>query len=163
VRQADFVQLYEHHRRSILRYAAAHVGGDAAEDVTAATFIEAWRCFDAFDASRGSETAWLYGIASNVLARQRREEAVWLRNRTLDARAEAEPIEADTDGAAELIDRIAQLEPRERDPLLLYAIADLSYEDIAAALDIPIGTVRSRISRATARIRTQLTGANHGI
>ena len=58
-----------------------------------------------------------------------------------------------------LADALAQLSARERDPLLLHVLANLPYEDVAAALDIAPGTVRSRISRARTRLAGILDGA----
>jgi RNA polymerase sigma factor (sigma-70 family) len=56
----------------------------------------------------------------------------------------------------ELVDALANVPAEELDPLLLYAWAELSYSEIARALDIPTGTVRSRLSRARGRIRAAL-------
>ena len=75
------------------------------------------------------------------------------------------PLEVDVDDridaaalGARLADSLAKIPSRDRDALLLFAWADLSYEQVGHALEIPIGTVRSRISRARARLREALDG-----
>lgn len=62
-----------------------------------------------------------------------------------------EPVPSDTDCVA-----LAAMRPRERDALLLYALADLSYEEIAFALDVPVGTVRTWLHRARLTARRVL-------
>ena len=103
----------------------------------------------------GSVLPWLYGIATNVLRRSRRAERRQLRaygRSGVDQWAVYEDeAAARVDGSAldaRLARALAAMRPRERDALLLYALADLSYEEIAFALDIPIGTVRTWIHRA---------------
>jgi RNA polymerase sigma-70 factor (ECF subfamily) len=113
------------------------------------------RAFDGrrrYDRSRADALPWLLGVASNLLRRHWRTE-----KRRLDAYARSagsrggvttEPLAADLAAAVKALPR------REREPLLLHAWAELSYDEIALALAVPVGTVRSRISRARARLRT---------
>jgi RNA polymerase sigma-70 factor (ECF subfamily) len=143
----------------------SRVGPDAADDVVADTFVEAFRSRSKFDPTMGEDAApWLLGIATNMLARHRGAERRWFERRT---RALVErPEESFEDGVAtradasgrraELVASVAALPERERTPLLLHVLGGCSYEDVALALGIPIGTVRSRISRGTARLRQEL-------
>ena len=109
---------------------------------------------------------WLYGIATNLLHRQRRAEGRQLRaySRSGDDRSVAYEDEAvaRVDGSsldARLAGALAAMRPRERDVLLLYALADLSYEEIALALDVPVGTVRTWLHRARLTAQRELAAA----
>src|SRR5204862_6813178 len=104
-----------------------------------------------YDATREAARAWLLGIAANLLRRHWRSE-----RRRLDAYARSggrDVAELSGPVAAELAAAVKALPRREREPLLLLAWAELSYEEIGVALGVPIGTVRSRISRGRARLR----------
>ena len=110
-------------------------------------------------------SAWLYGIATNLIRRRRRDE-----RRQLRAYARAGGVargggRADADArvdarraAPQVAQALSALSADERDVLLLYALAELDYQGIADALQIPIGTVRSRLARARARAGRHLAG-----
>ena len=161
---SDFADLYERHFAEIHHYIAGRLGRDAADDIAADTFVIALRKRDSFDPGRGTVRAWLYGIATNLVARQQRAEQ--RRYRAL-ARAGARDL---SDGPEErvvswvaaeglqpqLASALAGLSREERDVLLLVALADFSHEEISQALGIPYGTVGSRLNRARKRIRTAL-------
>lgn len=136
-----------------------------AEDATASVFLEVWRHRRRVQAHDGSALPWLYGVATNVcrnLNRSRRR-----RHRALAAlpRPPAEPDLADrvvervstTARMQAVLAVIDDLPAREREVLGLVAWSGLSYEQAAAALDVPVGTVRSRLSRARARLTDQTT------
>ena len=104
-----------------------------------------------------SARPWLYGIAHNLLRaqarRERRQRLAYLRHGASPAEdpAAAEAFaqaDARADAPGETARILAGLRPGDRDVLLLFAWADMSYADIASALQIPVGTVRSRLSRA---------------
>jgi RNA polymerase sigma factor (sigma-70 family) len=106
---------------------------------------------------------WLFGIATNLLHRQRRAERRQLHaySRSGIDRSVAYEDEADArvDGSAldaRLAGALAAMRPRERDALLLYALADLSYEEVALALDVPVGTVRTWLHRARTTAQREL-------
>src|SRR5262249_6149903 len=143
---------------------ACRVGPDAAEDVVAETFLVAYAQQDRYDPARASPLTWLYGIATNFTRRHRRQE-----RRLLDGYARLAPVLADPGSAddaasradAEQVGRriaraLARLPARQRDVLLLYAIAELEYAEIAAALDIPLGSVQSSLYRARIKLRAAL-------
>jgi RNA polymerase sigma factor (sigma-70 family) len=160
----DFADVYERHFGEIHRYIAGRLGRDAADDIAADTFVIALRKRDGFDPGRGTVRAWLYGIATNLVARQQRAE---LRRYRALARAGARDL---ADGHEErvvssmtaeglqpqLASALARLSREERDVLLLVALADFSHEEISQALGIPYGTVGSRLNRARKKIRTAL-------
>ena len=157
-----FTAIFERHFDAIYSYAARRLGASLADDVSAAVFIEAFAGRTRFDLSQPDARPWLYGIATNLIRRHHRSEA-----RRLKAYARAAGTTAsdalDLDGrvdaaaaAPQLAAALQALAAPDRDALLLFAWADLSYEAIAIATDVPVGTVRSRIHRARARLRTEL-------
>jgi RNA polymerase sigma factor (sigma-70 family) len=155
-----FGALFECHGRRIYNYCFRRTGDwAAAEDLTSVVFLECWRCREA--APGGDELLpWLFGIATNVCRRQWRSLA---RHRAAMRRL---PPPAETPGFAdEAVERmederrmrevlavVSQLPRREQDVLALCVWAELSYAEAATALEIPIGTVRSRLARARARL-----------
>jgi RNA polymerase sigma-70 factor (ECF subfamily) len=150
-----FREVFEAHHAEIRRY-LINRAGDAAvgEELASETFARAFAASGRFS---GAVRPWLFAIATNVLrdelrARRRRFALLErLRGERVDVVA-APPVPGDPDLAAAL----ATLRRDELDVLLLHAWAELTYEEIATALDLPIGTVRSRLSRARARLRSQL-------
>jgi RNA polymerase sigma-70 factor, ECF subfamily len=150
--------LFVAHFTSIYRFAVYRVGRDAAVDVAAETFAQAVRSADRLDPARDAR-AWLFGIASNVIRHHRRTEERRIRayaavERQLGAPGTSgHPAEADDPMRTRLVEVLERLDARDREALLLFAWADLSYDEIAAALGIPLGTVRSRIHRARRVVR----------
>lgn len=164
---AVFGELYDRHASALYRYAARRAGEFAADDVIAETFLVAWERLGSYDLNHEDARPWLFGIATNLLRRHHRSEA-----RMLKAAAKA----ALRDSVADESDRVAaqtdalvatgsialalkSMAAIDRDTLLLYAWGDLTYEGIAAAMDVPIGTVRSRLNRARRTLRIELDAA----
>ena len=161
-----FERAFEKNFAAIHRYIARRVGVPLADDLAAETFATAFRRRASFESSRGSLRSWLYGIATNLLRNHWRAEQHLL---DLDSRLRAEtelredPSLSDERLSASFVaPRIAAalrtLVGEQREILLLHAWAELSHEEIAVALDIPPGTVRSRLSRACAALREELHG-----
>ncbi|CAM5586180.1 Sigma-70 family RNA polymerase sigma factor OS=Streptomyces chartreusis OX=1969 GN=CP983_33020 PE=3 SV=1 [Streptomyces chartreusis] len=156
-----FARLYDRYAPDIHRYATRRLGETAADDITADTFLTAFRIRARYDRTRPSARPWLYGIAANLIGKQRRAEVRALRAL---ARTGHDPVAAswveDTDSrvAAQgpLADALASLSAGDRHVLLLVAWADLTYQEVAEALDLPVGTVRSRLNRARRKVRTAL-------
>lgn len=159
-----FGELYDRYAADIHRYAARRLGAGPADDITAETFLAAFRGRARFARDRSSARPWLYGIAANLIGRHRRSEVRALRAlaRTgVDLVAESWVDQADSRLAAQavhapLADALAALSAGDRHVLLLVAWADFTYQEVAEALGIPVGTVRSRLSRARRRVRTAL-------
>jgi RNA polymerase sigma-70 factor (ECF subfamily) len=160
-----FAALFERHASDVHRYVARRLGGPVADDLLGETFARAFQHRARFDLAQSDARPWLYGIATNLVSDHRRSEARRLRamSRVAAAPAEGEP-EADRSDArvsaqssrAGLAQALASLPGRQRDVVLLHAWAELDYEQIAIALNIPIGTVRSRLHRARAALREAL-------
>src|SRR2546423_517050 len=164
----SFALLFRRHAAALQRYIARRIGPTVAEDVLADVFLAAFRQRHRYDPDRADARPWLYGIATNLVGRHRRAEVRALRNleRTgMDPVTEAFVERSDARvGAAAVRQRLAAalaaLRPGYRDALLLVAWGELTYEEVAAALDIPVGTVRSRVNRARSSMRTSLGGVD---
>jgi RNA polymerase sigma factor (sigma-70 family) len=165
-----FAALFDRHADDIYRYAARRLGPEMGEELMAETFAVAFQRRDRYDLARGDARPWLYGIVTNLVARHRRLEA--RRWRALARAPRPAPVEAATDEIAarldarsrqpELAAALAGLSERHRDVVLLMAWAELDYAEAAEALGVPIGTVRSRLHRARAALRTTLDPATAG-
>lgn len=156
-----FASIFDRHFDAVHGYARRRLGRSLAEEIASETFIRAFDRRGSFDVSRVDARPWLFGIAANLMRRHWRTE-----RRRLGAlqRLEASGAEkTSVDERADLVAALDALPAREREALLLFALADLSYEEIADALDVPIGTVRSRLSRARDRIRKRLDAVPEGV
>lgn len=157
-----FAIVYDRHAAVLYRFLVRRVGAGAADGVLGDVFRIAFERRAAFDRGRSAARPWLYGIATHLLAKHRRAEARRLRATAELAASRPPPVDAADRAAASLdarglwwrvADAISALPAGERDALLLHVWEELSYEEVAAALGIPIGTVRSRINRARTRLR----------
>jgi RNA polymerase sigma factor (sigma-70 family) len=159
-RPESFAAIFDRHFRAVHRYLARRVGGERAEDLAASTFVVAFERRHSFRAEATTARPWLLGIATNLIRERCRDDA---REVAAQIRLGAElptPGAADNDGDPGAIARLAvavsQLDWEQREVLLLYAWADLAYNEIAESLGIPVGTVRSRLSRARRHLRAEL-------
>lgn len=145
-RPEAFCTLFDRHYERVRRYAWGRIG-PAGDDVAAEVFVIAFASRERYDLTRSSAVPWLLGIATNLIRRQYREER--RRLRLLAALGSERPFEAGGDRVDPTVaTAIGRLHRRDRDVLLLFAIAELSYTEIAQALGIAEGTVRSRLHRA---------------
>ena len=159
-----FTVVYDRYIRDIHRYVAGRLDTQAADDIAAETFCVAFDRRDRFDPERGNLRPWLFGIATTLVAGHRRKEA---RHYQALARMVAEPAADSHENrvvasvAAErmqpqLARALAALARGERDVVLLVALAQLSYEEVAEALGIAPGTVGSRLSRARTKLHNAI-------
>lgn len=149
-----FVDVFDRHFGAIHRYLRRRVGSHIADELASEAFAQAFEHRKRFDRDRPDARPWLYGIAHNLLRHHYRDEERALRAYARSVEVEAaEPEDAVDPEVAKLL---AELSPGERDVLLLVAWAELEYSEVAEALGIPIGTVRSRLNRARARVRELL-------
>jgi RNA polymerase sigma-70 factor (ECF subfamily) len=163
-RQRDsFADAFAAEFPTIYRYLRRRAGSEVAEEVAAQTFATAYTNWDRYDQSRPVRP-WLYGIATNLLRHHWRTEERQLR---AYARTGVDPTTSLDEGeSVDRLDALAQrcrlaaalasLRPAEREVLLLYAWAELSDGEIAAALSLPVGTVKSRLYRARQRLRNSI-------
>jgi RNA polymerase sigma-70 factor (ECF subfamily) len=162
-----FAAIFDRHAPAIHSYVARRLGRDQADDVVAEVFLLAFQRRGEYDLTRADARPWLYGIATNLIRRYRRDEVRLLR---AIARAAADPPAEPV--ADQVIRRVAaqavrgglarvmaELPGQQRDVLLLVA-SGLSVGDTAEALGVPSGTVASRLARARRRLRAGLGGTN---
>ncbi|MEU7863527.1 RNA polymerase sigma factor [Nonomuraea sp. NPDC049141] len=159
--KAAFAQLFDDYAKAVYNHAFRLTANwSAAEDVMALTFLEAWRLRGRIDAEGGSLRPWLLVIATNV-ARNARRAA----RRHDDALARMPRGEAVPDFADEVVGRIddaerlaavraayGSLRRQEQDVFALCVWSGLGYAEAAEALGVPVGTVRSRLSRARQKL-----------
>ncbi len=146
----------------LYRYLCRRVGADMAEDVAAATFATAYSNWERYDPGRPVRP-WLYGIAANLVRHHWRTERRMLQ---AYARTGIDPVVGAEDEAVDRVDArvrrrelaaaLAELRPQDREILLLHAWAELGDSEIAAALSLPLGTVKPRLHRTRERLRNQL-------
>jgi RNA polymerase sigma factor (sigma-70 family) len=157
-----FGLIYDRHAATLLCFLGRRAGAKVAEGF-GELFRIAFERRKTFDASRATALPWLYGIGSNLLLKHRRGEARWLRAsarmaaglEAVGGRASAAALDARV-LFSRVADAIEALPDGERQALLLFAWEELSYQSLAEALELPIGTVRSRLNRARARLRELL-------
>jgi RNA polymerase sigma-70 factor (ECF subfamily) len=162
-----FGELFERYAGQLYDYTARRVGRQAAEDVVAETFLVAFAARGRYDPAAESARPWLFGILTNLLRSQRRAE---VRSWRALARAGGDPLgvarqvsEPFAERSGERVDAqaaarsvagaLASMPAGQRDLLLLHVWAGMDYPELAAALELPPGTVRSRLHRAKARLR----------
>ncbi|WP_240942637.1 RNA polymerase sigma factor [Planosporangium thailandense] len=163
-----FATLFDRHATAVHRYLGRRVG-DLADDLLSETFLIAFRRRDTYRAMHLEVRPWLLGIATRVVhghvrAERRRYRA--LGRTPVESPAQPEDADVLSDRLAAralrgpLAAALAGLKARDRDVLLLFAWGQLSYEEVAAVLEIPVGTVRSRLNRARRQTRAALEAAS---
>jgi len=165
-----FSRVFDRHAGSVHRYLSKRVGHAVAEDLVGETFATAFRSRASYDLTYPDARPWLFGIATNLTRHHWRSEGRRLVREANHGLASV--VEPDTsEEVAErlffeaqgtpIVDALAQLEPAQRDVVLLVAGPGLSYEEVSAALGIPVGTVRSRLARARGQLRELLGDVGH--
>ena len=167
---ADSVRsMYDEHAASVFAYLARRVGRELAADLLAETFRVAIESLPNFDPSRGNEKAWLFGISTNLLRRHWRterrrllalERSASMSEQHIDpllgmAEGVAQRVDAETD-AARLLAAVVDLPADDRDLLLRSGWERLNSTQIGQALGVPPATVRSRLYRIRADLRTTI-------
>jgi RNA polymerase sigma factor (sigma-70 family) len=157
-----FAEVFDEHAQAVYRHAVWMDGDHAgADDVVSLTFLEAWRIRESLRPDGDGLRPWLLGIATNVLRNRRRAAR---RHRTAMARMASG--DAVPDFADEIVGRmydsaqlaaaataLGALRRADREVFLLCVWQELDYAAAAEALGVPVGTVRSRLSRARVRLR----------
>jgi RNA polymerase sigma factor (sigma-70 family) len=161
-----FAEIFHRYFAEIHGYVARRLGADLADDIAAETFLAAFRKREKFDPARGSVRPWLYGMATNPVGSHQRAQtryfAALARTPSLGAVEDHGELVADQLLASShrpaLAAARAELQATDREVLLLIALADFSYREVAEALGIPEGTVASRLNRARTKLRAALGG-----
>ncbi|MDQ2812587.1 MAG: RNA polymerase sigma factor [Actinomycetota bacterium] len=163
-----FAVLFDRHVPHIHRYLARRADRQVADDLVAETFLAAFAKRDRYDLGHADARPWLYGIAANLIGQHHRDEARQYRIRQAAAAQPEVPGHADRVAAdvtaqavrAVLEGALAALSDGDRDVLLLIAWEQLTYQEVSRALDIPVGTVQSRLHRARKKTRQVLAGTD---
>ena len=165
-----FGELFARHHLAVYNFCFRRTASwSDAEELVSVAFLEAWRGRRRMKLAGDSMLPWLYGIATRVTSRRHRSRT---RHRRALARITSQVVDA-ADPADDIVERLAdeqrmrELHPAfealprgERDALELAAFADLDYAEIGVALGVPVGTVRSRLSRGRARMRLAQDGTD---
>lgn len=168
--QADFGALFERHASAIYNYCFRRTGDwAAAEDLMSAVFLEAWRQRDEVHLSGDSLRPWLFGVATNLMrndlrSRRRRDKALARVRAQAPRVAEGHADEVvsrlhDEQQMKEILAALVSMTAAEQEVLALVVWSQLTYVEAAVSLGVPVGTVRSRLSRARRRL-LELTRAN---
>lgn len=169
-----FEQLLLEHQKNVYNLCYRMAGNpDDAMDLLQGTFLRAWRCLDQYQFASAFST-WLYRLCSNIcidfLRRRRRQQTVPLTFEDADgeeqtyAVPDAQPLpeeQVELKLTREILQAaMTQLLPEHRAVLPLRVVNEMSYEQIADVLDIQIGTVKSRLSRARNQLKKILERGN---
>lgn len=158
-----FAVIFDRYAPVVHGYLSRRVGA-LADDLVNETFLLAFRGRDGYSPGRAPVRAWLFGIATNLVRRHARDEerryrAFGRAAGHVESSTELGEVAGRVDAQAlrgELTAALAALPREELDVLLLWTYPQLSYAEIAAALGVPVGTVRSRLHRARGKVRTHL-------
>lgn len=150
-------EVFDRHHRSLVRFATRLVGPRDAEDIVQTTFVRAAKAAASFDPSAASARPWLTGIASRVVLEGRRTFARF--GRVLHALGFSDQSHAPEGGARTDIQRaLARLSDAKRVVLLLAEVEEYTCEEIAVLLDLPVGTVWTRLHHARKELRAHFEG-----
>ena len=162
--EEPFAELYRRRQGGVYKYALQMTGSvSVAEDVTQETFLTLLTHGSKYDELRGTLAAFLYGIARNLVMR-RLERELWS-----EPGDEVEDVAGGSDVLEDLTRResveqvrraVLSLPPVYREAVVLCDLQDATYEEAALALDCPVGTVRSRLSRARGMLGRKLRVAD---
>jgi RNA polymerase sigma factor (sigma-70 family) len=160
---AAFMAIFDRHFAAVFSYLRRRLASPSVDDVASDVFATAFSRRYTYDASWPDARPWLYGIAANLLRNHRRAE-----ERALEAHLRQQPVGAAASPLEQILSTCVEpetaralldLSPADREVLLLFAWADLSYDQIALALGLPVGTVKSRLNRARSAVRRALVSA----
>ncbi|MEW6731419.1 MAG: sigma-70 family RNA polymerase sigma factor, partial [Acidobacteriota bacterium] len=157
----DFEATALPHIDDLFRTALRVIGNRGeAEDIVQETYLQAWKSFHRFQPGTNCR-AWLFKILFHVIHHYRRR---WFNIRLLREREEVleemliyEPNILETLSNEDILSALQKVPQQYREVLLLADVEDFSYKEIAETLEIPIGTVMSRLSRARKLLKTELT------
>jgi RNA polymerase sigma factor (sigma-70 family) len=175
VREGDpraFEVLFERHVKAVYNYSFRLTAEwAAAEDLTSSVFLQAWQKRDSLQLTSidHSLLPWLLGVATNIARNRQRRldrlaralQRLWVRDRPNMVGDDFAELVGDERRMASLLELVRELPTEEREALALHAWADLTYAEIASALGIPIGTVRSRLARARERLTSSASRSPH--
>jgi RNA polymerase sigma-70 factor (ECF subfamily) len=146
-------ELYTRHAPALLRFARHAVGAQAAEDLVQATFIKAVERASSYDGRSTSARGWLYGIAGRLSQERRRALGRFARALSRLGAGREESASPDHVERRDLVRGLAKLSDAKRVVLILAEIEGFTATEIAAMLEIPVGTVWTRLHHARRELR----------
>lgn len=155
--QPSFQDLYDEHAAGVRRLLHRMNVGDDLDDLVQETFVKIFHHQDAFE-GRSALKTWIYSVAMNTARdhHRKRKRSGWLRlfedEDALEGKSLDRPDHQISD-RQEIQVALQQLSPKLRETMILYSLQDLELQDIAAILDIPLGTVKSRINEARSKLK----------
>jgi RNA polymerase sigma-70 factor (ECF subfamily) len=164
-----FAEIFERHYSAVFGFVGAAVGVDPAGDITSEVFVRAFELRRRYKPEYRSARPWLLGIAANLISDHYRKQARQYRAYQRSAGRDQYMTEFEEEAAARsdaraasplLIRAMETLRVEEVSVFSLFVLEDMSYRDIAEALGIPEGTVRSRLSRARSSLRNLLADSS---
>ena len=160
--RAAFRELYRRHAPCLLSALRRQCPGSDSEDLLQEVFLSVWRRSSLYSPDRGEPLTWLFAILRNKVIDHRRRASARPRYEELDTeRVETAAATPADPGDRRLVleQALVALRPDERRALEMTYFAGFTYEEAAAALEVPLGTLKSRISAALRRLRDVLQGA----
>jgi RNA polymerase sigma factor (sigma-70 family) len=152
-----FGDVFDRHWPAVRRYLVLRVGADLGEELAAEVFARAFARRHVYKDGDGDARPWLYGIAANLVRDHRRRE-----RRHTAAMARLDRVATETSqppDVSAVMSQLARMSLGTREAVALWVWGELTYEQIAQALDIPVGTVRSRLSRARSALASTAQAA----
>lgn len=153
--------VHRHHVR-VHRYVARRLGAALAEEVVNDVFATAFTKRRRYNTAHADAAPWLLGIATNLIHRHFAAERIALRRYSTERVDPVAPEIAPTHTGfdPQLAGVLSTMRKQHRDVLFLFAVAELSLDEIAVALDVPVGTVKSWLSRARTYASDRLAPAD---
>jgi RNA polymerase sigma-70 factor (ECF subfamily) len=167
-----FSLIFERHFSAVFGFVGAATAVDKADDIASEVFVRAFRQRDRYNPAYTSAKPWLFGIAANLIADHYRTQARQNRAyKRLFAGDAADPgfeddatNRLDAESASTLLEEaLGSLRSQDRAVVTLFVLENMSYAEVAAALEIPVGTVRSRLNRARFRLRNLIEASGEPI
>jgi RNA polymerase sigma-70 factor (ECF subfamily) len=154
----DFAQLVRLHQRALRAFLRRLSGNHAdADDLAQETFVFAWEQIGRFDANRKFRP-WLFGIAWRKYRERKRG---WMRLIKREQAIESETVVTVDPGLKlDMVKALATLPPEQRAAILLCLMEQMTHEEAASALALPLGTVKSHIARGREKLGFALGGSN---
>jgi len=161
----DFEQVYNRYNTMVSKHAYLITGSrDIAEDIVQEVFVAAWKFRASYDSRKGSLATWLHRITVNECYKKIRAISVYdcLEDFDFPEATSRQPEEllVTKQEYDEMLKALGAMDEKHRTILVLKYLDDLSYAEIADIMQLPIGTVRSRLSRATRALREQVNHSN---
>jgi RNA polymerase sigma-70 factor, ECF subfamily len=163
-----FAEIFEQYKNLVYKTAYLMMDDPAeADDVLQEVFILVYKSLSAFDPKKGAFTTWLHRITVNCCLMQRRKrrflflplDSLW----ETPSGKSLENARVELDEKERVMQAIRVLSDKQRAVIVLRYYLELPYTEIAQVLDIPLGTVKSRLDGSLRRLRQSLTGSNEGI